>query len=246
MKAIIIDDVEKVALSLKQMVETYCKEVEIVAVANSADQGKEYIEKYKPDFIFLDIQMPGKGGFDLLQSFERIDFEVIFVTAFNEYAIKAIKFGAIDYILKPVDLGELRDAIQRVQEKDKAKKEEIKNLLENLKNPGDDSNTLIINSEKGSTLVKIRDIVRIQSDGNYSTLHLLDGSKHVSSKNLKNFELFLEKNGFVRVHHSHLININQLAKLNKESGLEVIMSTGDVVPVSVRKKQDLMEHFNKF
>lgn len=246
MKAIIVDDVEKVALSLKQMVESFCDNVEIVAVANSVDQGLLAIEKYKPDIVFLDIQMPGKGGFDLLQSLDKIDFEIIFVTAFNEYAIKAVKFGAIDYLLKPVDVEELREAVQRVENKSESKKEEIKNLIENLKNPGDDSNTIIINSEKGITLVKISEIIHIQSDGNYSMIYIENEGRHVSSKNLKSFEVFLENNSFVRIHHSHLINLNHIRSINTKSALEITMDNGEVLPISVRKKQDLLERFNRF
>lgn len=245
MKAIIIDDIESVAESIKQIIQRYCEDVEVVAVAHSAKSGIEKILEFEPDLVFLDIQMPGGSGFDLLNSFEKIDFEVIFVTAYDEYAIKAIKFGALDYILKPIDINDIREAIDRSKAKSKLKAAETKNFLNNLNNPNSPSNTLIINTEKGIVLIKINEIIHIQSDGNYSKLFLTNGTRHISTKNLKTYENYLDPNIFVRIHHSHLINLYEIKELYKADGLEVKMSNGDVLPVSVRKKQDLMYHFNR-
>lgn len=246
MKAVIIDDIESVAESIKLIIERYCTDVEIVGVAHSAESGKQKIIEYKPDLVLLDIQMPGGSGFDLLRSFEQIDFEVIFVTAYDEYAVKAIKFGALDYILKPIDIHDIRNAIERSKSKVDLKHAETRNFLNNMNNPNDPSNTLIINTEKGIVLVKISDIIHIESDGNYSVLFLINGNKLISSKNLKTYDNYLDSNMFVRIHHSHLINLFEIRELYNKNGMEVRMSNGDILPVSVRKKQDLLNHFNRF
>lgn len=246
MKAIIVDDVKKVAESLALLVSEYCDGVEIVGIANSANSAVELIEKAKPDIVFLDIQMPGKTGFDLLSSLDTIDFSVIFVTAYNEYAIKAIRFGAIDYLLKPVDLGELKEAIERAKNKSELKKIEVKNIIKNLKNPGDDTNTIIINSDKGYDIVKIEDILRIEADDNYSIIFTEQRKRFVSSKNLKSFEQFLDKNNFLRIHHSHLVNLSKVVKINLKNYSEIQLSNGEKLSVSVRKKQDLIKRFGKF
>lgn len=245
-KALIVDDVIKVAHSLRQLIHEFCDDVEVLAMANSADEAKTLIERYKPDIIFLDINMPEKSGFDLLESMDKIDFSIIFVTAYNEYAIRAIKFGAIDYLLKPVDITELQEAIGRAKEKSLEKKYEINALLNNLQNPDDQSNSIIINSEKGYTLIKIHDIIRIEADGNYSMIFTENGKRHVSSKNLKSFNSFLEKYNFIRIHHSHLINSKKIQDLNTKEVLEIKMNNGDVLPISTRKKQEVIKAFERF
>ncbi len=246
MRALIVDDVENVAESLKQLIVEFCENVDVIGIANSADSAIEIIKTEKPDLVFLDIQMPGKSGFDLLKSFEKVDFSVIFVTAYNEFAIKAVRFGAIDYLLKPVDIDELKDAIERAKIKTEEKTEEIKNLLSNIQNPGDSNNTLIINSEQGYKLIKIAEIIRIEADGNYSFIYTEDGKRAISSKNLKLFEKYLENYDFVRIHNSHLINLAKIDNLNTKEALEVIMTNGEVLPISVRKKQDLIKKFERF
>ena len=246
MRAIIVDDVQKVAESLQQLIVEFCEGVEVVGIANNAEKAKELIEKKNPDIVFLDIQMPRQSGFDLLESMEQIKFSTIFVTAFNEYAIKALRFGAIDYLLKPVDIEELKEAILHTKQKKEEKQIEIQNLLHNLRQPNDEFNTIVINAESGVTLLKIDDIIRIEADGNYSIIYSEGGRRCVSSKNLKNFELFLEKNNFIRVHHSHLINIKKIKKLNWNANSELILSNGEAIPVSVRKRNILLDKFPKF
>ena len=246
MKAIIIDDIDSVAQLLKRMIGKYCTDVQVEGVANSAEEGEKLINETKPDIVFLDINMPGMGGFELLQSLDKIDFSVIFVTAFNEYAVKAIRFGAIDYLLKPIDPEELKSAVARAKEKIKSQKVEVKNLISNLKKPGDDSNTIVINSEKGLTFVKINEIISISADGNYSTVVTTNGDKYVSSKNLKVFEGFLEVYSFLRVHHSFLINPHFIKSFNQKNNAEITMVNGEVIPISMRKKHAFFEKFSKF
>ena len=246
MKAIIIDDIDSVAQLLKRMIGKYCTDVQVEGIANSAEEGERLINETKPDIVFLDINMPGMGGFELLQSLDKIDFSVVFVTAFNEYAVKAIRFGAIDYLLKPIDPEELKSAVARVKEKVKSQKVEVKNLISNLKKPGDDSNTIVINSEKGLTFVKINEIISISADGNYSTVVTSNGDKYVSSKNLKVFEGFLEVYSFLRVHHSFLINPHFIKSFNQKNNAEITMVNGEVIPISMRKKHAFFEKFSKF
>ncbi len=245
MKALIVDDVKNVAESLKQLIIEFCEGVEVVGIAEDAEIAKIMIEQHQPDVVFLDIQMPGKSGLDLLSEMDPIDFSVIFVTAFDQYAIKAIRFGAIDFLLKPVDVDELKEAIERAKIKSGNTGAEIKNMLNNMLSPDDKSNTIIINSDKGYKLVKIAEIVRIESDGNYSTLFTDDGKRYVSSKNLKSFELFLESYQFTRIHNSHLINNGKIKDVYTKGRLEVIMDNGDTIPLATRKKQVLMKLFNR-
>ena len=246
MKALIVDDIESVAISLKQLITNFCDGVEIIGIANSVDKAIEIINSEKPDLVFLDIQMPGKSGFDLISSFEKIDFSVIFVTAYDEFAIKAVRFGAIDYLLKPVDIDDLIAAIERAKVVNEEKSHQIKNLINNIQNPGDQSNTIVINSERGFTIIKIADIIRIEADGNYSYIFTDEGKRHVSSKNLKQFEKFLENYNFVRVHYSHIINISKMDAMNLKEALTVKMINGDIIPISVRKKQDLLKKLDRF
>jgi two-component system, LytTR family, response regulator len=246
MKTLIIDDIDYVAQSLKQLIEEFCPDVSVLGIANSVEEAKPLIDTLKPDLIFLDIQMPNQSGFDLLLSFEKIDFSVIFVTAFSEYAIKAVKFGALDYILKPVDIEELKIAIDKARLKTEEKTKEIENLLHNLKSPGDKSNTIIIHSEKGFDVIKLEDIIRIEADGNYSRIYTTNGTRFLSSKSLKKFEQYLENEFFVRIHHSHIVNLYQIEKLNLKGESEVILKNGEHLPVSFRKRQDVINSFQRF
>lgn len=246
MKAVIVDDVESVALYLKDLINEFCTDVSVVGIADNVDDAELMINEQQPDIVFLDIQMPGKGGFDLLQSMGKVNFSVIFVTAFNEYAIQAVRFGAIDYLLKPVSIEELRSSIERVKDRQEEKKVEIENLFKNINNPWDESNTIIINSEKGNSLIRIGDIVRIEADGNYSFIHLINNERMVSSKNLKSFEDFLENYNFIRVHRSHLVNMKFISELTSKECLELKMVNGIVIPISTRKKQSVLNKFNRF
>ncbi len=245
MKALIVDDVRNVAESLKQLILEFCEDVDVIGIAENTNSAKVMIHEYQPDIVFLDIQMPGKNGFDLLSEMEVIDFSVIFVTAFDHYAIKAVRFGAIDYLLKPVDILELKEAIERAKVKSEQKNLEIKNLANNFQQSGDLSNTIIINSEKGYQLVKISEIIRIESDGNYSTIFTDDGKRYVSSKNLKSFEHFLEDYQFTRIHKSHIINNNKIKDLSTKDQLEIKLINGEIVPLATRKKQVLINLFNR-
>ena len=245
MKALIVDDVKKVAESLKQLIVEFCEDVDVIGIAEDAEVAKSMIEQYEPDLVFLDIQMPGKSGLDLLSEMDQIDFSVIFVTAFDQYAIKAIRFGAIDFLLKPVDIDELKEAIERAKVKSGNKEAEIKNMVRNILSPDDKSNTIIINSDKGYKLIKIAEIIRIESEGNYSTIFTEDGKRYVSSKNLKSFEQYLESYQFTRIHNSHLINNKKIKDVYTKGRLEVILDNGDVIPLSTRKKQVLIKLFYK-
>lgn len=245
MKALIVDDVRNVAESLKQLVVEFCEDVEVIGIADDAISAKKMIQEYQPDLVFLDIQMPGKSGLDMLSEMDSVDFSVIFVTAFDQYAVKAVRFGAIDYLLKPVDIQELKEAVDRAKIKSKQKNLEIQNMVSNFQQSGDLSNTIIINSDKGYKLVPISEIIRIESDGNYSTIFTDEGKRYVSSKNLKSFEQFLEDYQFTRVHKSHLINNNKIKDLNTKDQLEVILVNGDIIPLATRKKQVLINLFNR-
>ena len=244
MKAIIVDDVEAVAQSLKKLIEKYCDGIEIIGVAESANEAKIMIDESKPDLVFLDIQMPGKSGFDLLKEFDKIDFSVVFVTAYDQYAVKALRFGALDYLIKPVDIEELKFAIEKAKVKTEEKNAEIKNLIDNILNPTE--RTMILNTKKGFKLIYIDSILRIEADGNYSYIYDDEGKRFVSTKNLKVFENYLESFNFLRIHNSHIVNTEKIKDINTHENLEVVMVNGITLPIATRKKQVLIKLYNRF
>lgn len=243
LKAIIIDDEYDSREALRMAVEKYCEEVEIVAICESPEAGLSAIQILKPDLIFLDVQMPHMSGFDLLNRIDPIDFEVIFVTAYDRYAIKAIKFSALDYLLKPVDIDELLTAVQRVRKKarDAVAVNHYKSIIENVKSHGQGLGKLAIPTVEGIIFVKIKEITYCEADRNYTILYFSNQEKIIVSKTLKEFESILEDKNFFRVHNSYLINLNHIQKYIKGEGGYVILSDGSHVDVSRRKKEEFLK-----
>ena len=246
MRAIIIDDEKKGREILKSLIETYCKEVEIIAQAASADEGYELIQKHEPDLVFLDVEMPGGNGFSLLERFNEITFQIIFTTAFDEYAIKAIKFHALDYLLKPIDIDELRVAIENVK---KALKEEkgggnrYAELVQSRKM--EHLGKLALPIKDGIIYLSISEIVRVESDGAYSIFYTDCGKKHLSSKNLGEYEEILPPLGFFRVHRSHIVNVKKVKKFIRSDGNFIEMEDGSRVEIARRKKDEFLEMMNQ-
>ena len=243
LKAIIIDDEYDSREALRMAVEKYCEEVEIVASCESPEAGLSAIQTLRPDLIFLDIQMPHMSGFDLLNRIDPIDFEVIFVTAYDRYAIKAIKFSALDYLLKPVDIDELLTAVQRVRKKahDAVAVNHYKSIIENVKSHGQGLGKLAIPTVDGIIFVKIKEITYCEADRNYTILYFSNQEKIIVSKTLKEFESILEDKNFFRVHNSYLINLQHIQKYIKGEGGYVILSDGSHVDVSRRKKEEFLK-----
>ena len=238
-RAIIIDDEENSRVTLSNMLENYCENVEVQALAESVPDGVKAIQKHKPDVIFLDIEMPVHNGFELFEFLPDMNSEVIFTTAYDQYAIKAFKFSAVDYLLKPIDLEELRGAIQRLAaKKDRSTEKEKFNILqENIQNP---FRKLGLPTVDGYTFIKLHDIIRCEADSNYTRFHALDGEKILVPKTLKEYEGLLEEFNFLRVHRSHIINLDHIQKYTKTRIPSVTMIDGTSIAISLKKKDELL------
>lgn len=246
-KTIIIDDEHHGRQSLQQALEQYCPEVEILQICESPEAGIVAIEKLKPDLVFLDVQMPNMSGFDVLQKLSPIDFEVIFVTSYDQYAIKAIKFSAIDYLLKPLDVDDLIHAVQRangnLQKNGKAQR--YQSVLHNINYTSGKIEKLAVPTLDGIDFFKTDNIIYCEADGSYTTLYLSGHQKQVISKNLKDFENLLTGSGFCRVHNSHLINMSHIQKYFKGDGGYVILTDNHHVDISRRRKDAFLNRLDK-
>lgn len=240
-RAIIIDDEEGARESLANILKDYFDNVEVVGKAASADNGVKLINEYHPDLVFLDIEMPKGNAFDLLEHFENIDFDIIFVTAYDQYAIKAIKFSALDYLLKPIDIDELGAAIQKFDDKThkRTTNQRLQTLLQNLN--AENKKKVAIPDSEGLVFVNLDDIVRCESDGNYTHIILNNGKNILASRTLGEYEEMFSEENFSRVHRSHLINLNHIDKYIKGEGGYAVMTDGSHVEISRRKRAEFME-----
>lgn len=240
--AIIVDDERNNCENLKELLGKYCPEVEIVGMAHSAAEGIEGISRLRPSLVFLDIQMQGGSGFDLLEQLRPVSFEVIFVTAFDQYAIRAIRFCAIDYLLKPVDILELQSAVSRAVNKILQREPNLSltNLLEN-RNPEKDGLKIALPTAERILFVQISEIIRCLGDNNYTTVYLKNSDSVLVSKTLKEYEELLTDKGFLRVHQSHLINLRYVRSFEKQDGGYLKMTDGASVPISRQRKQHVLQ-----
>ncbi len=245
--AVIIDDEKKSVSTLTKFLEDYCPAVKVLGTADSAKTGKQLIMNTKPQLVFLDVEMPYGSGLDLLESFTTIEFETIFITAFNHYAINAFRYAALDFLLKPVNIPQLKEAvnraIQRITEKSSVKNYRL--LLENLKEHDAGEQKIVLTDSKGQHFIKLNDIMYCIADGSYTHVYLNDSKSFLSSRNLKEFEDMLPKSVFCRIHHGHLINIFQISKVIKGRGGNVIMRDGRELEIAVRRKDDFLKLIKK-
>ena len=249
LKAIIVDDERRSRDTLRNLLQEFCDEsVTVLAVVDSVNAATEaIITNPEVDLLFLDIEMNRETGFDLLGRFKEIPFEVIFTTAHEGYALKAIKFCAIDYLLKPIALDELQAAIAKVQsKKNKASfTQRFELFLSNMRDNKKDKQQIAVGTGEGLFFLNIVDILRCEADGAYTKFHMKDGSRLFVSKNLKEYEGLLTDFDFFRVHHSFLINMKEIKKYVKGDGGYLIMSDGFVVDISKRKKDAFMSQIAK-
>ena len=247
LKAIIVDDEEKNREGLARMIDQFCHDVAVVGKAESASAAKKAIQEHQPDLVFLDIEMPGGNGFSLLEEMPNPNFQVIFTTAHADYAIKAIKFAALDYLLKPININELKTAVEKAiinmnaAQDGSLLKKKIEVLKDNRKNEGFDFEKIALPTSDGIDFYEIREILRCEADRAYCKFHMLNGQKVVVSKPLKEFEDLLEECNIFRVHKSNMINLNQIKKYVKGKGGYLILSDDSHVDVSVRRKEALMD-----
>ena len=239
-KAVIIDDIQEAITVLTSDLQTYCKNIEVIGSANGVVSGAKIIKELKPDLVFLDIQMPDGTGFDLLEIIGEADFKLIFTTASDEFAIKAFKFSAIDYLLKPIDPDDLMKAVEKVehQHNPTSRLELLKGNLENQKK-------IALNTVDKIHIVQIEDVIRLESDINYTRFYFEDGSKLMVTKTLKEFDKMLSDHSFIRIHQSHLVNTNFIKEYTKQDG-KLVLKNGDRISVSSRKKSILMDMISKF
>lgn len=240
MKAILIDDELPNLHNLKALLETYCPQVEVCAMAQQAAEGKAALYTYRPDLLFLDIQMPDQDGFSLLRSLSSYDFEVIFVTAYDQYAIHAMRFSAVDYLLKPVNISELQAAVDRAakQRQLKVQNRQVGHLMAWLEAQSrKDELRIALSTMQETRFVKTTEIIRCESASNYTTFWLSDGTSLLVSKPIYEYDDLLSPHGFVRCHQSHLVNKHYIRSWQKEYGDFLQMTDGAQVPVSRGKKE---------
>jgi two-component system LytT family response regulator len=243
--AILIDDEEKSIQTLHQMLSLFCPNVQIIGEAKDVKTGVELLQIVKPDIVFLDIQMPDGNGFDLLRKLSNTNFHLIFTTAYDQYALRAIKFNALDYLLKPIDVEELKTAVAKALKLQKPKNEEVNNLLSNLnKNP--EEHKIVLSTSEGMHIIKVKSIIRCQADDYYTNFYLDDGRRIMISKTLKENEELLNGHNFIRPHRSHLVNMAYIKRYVKSDGGYIILSDGTKVPVSRRKKEVIINYLQQF
>lgn len=242
MKACIVDDEKKGRDSLQNLLQQYCSEVEVIGQADSIESAYQFITKNKPGLVFLDVEMPQGSGFELLKRFDKVPFKTIFVTAHQHYAIKAIRFSAIDYLLKPVDVDELIAAVDNAKSGFSSNyHQHYSALFENMENSR--QGKIAIPVRDGVAFVSPADIIRLQADGPYTHIFTLT-DKFTATKNIKEYEEMLHDYNFFRAHHSHLINLKYVKRFSRLDGYSAQMTDGSVVEVSRRKKEQFLELMN--
>ncbi|HTB05795.1 MAG TPA: LytTR family DNA-binding domain-containing protein [Bacteroidia bacterium] len=242
LNAIIVDDEVSGAGALNLLIGKYCPEVKVLAVVHSANEAEKKINALSPNLVFLDVEMPHADGFQLLKRFKELNFDVIFTTAYNEYALKAIKHNALDYLLKPIDIDELKAAVKKCEEKQSKGQTDfskVQNLLTSLAQT-QKVQKLPIPTPEEIVYVDIDDIVRCEADSNYTSIFLKDKRKITSSKTLKDYEQMLSDHPFFRIHKTHLINLSCVARYIKGDGGYVVMQDGVSLEVSRQKKAELL------
>ena len=245
-RSLIIDDDQFILDLLRDKLNQCLPEVEVLATAGSGQEGLEQILEYRPNLIFLDVEMADMTGFEMLTRVEHISFQVIFITSYNHYAIKAIRFNALDYLVKPIDLGELRQAIRRYKEQTKhpAQTEKVKDALHNFRTKAVADHKLVLHTHDGELRMVIKDIIRLEGERNYSYIYLNNHRKKLVSKTLADLEEMLRDKGFFRCHRSYLVNADHIRAYPTSNNL--ILSDGTDVPISRRKKEEFRNWWEKW
>ena len=249
LKALIVDDEFYARNNLKILIDEFCPELKIVGLVESAEEARIIIEKEKPDVVFLDIAMPKEDGFSLLKSYENRDFSVVFTTAYNEYALKAFKENAIDYLEKPISIDDLQKAVQKVMKVHGSNEQrtpaEISELVDEAMEGKNDR--ISIPTRNGYVIIRNTDIIHLEASDNYTMIYLIDGSRHLSSKNIKVYEENLNQEVFFRTHKSHIINVeHHLKEFSRSEGNMAVLTNGINVPIARRKMSNFLSRINTF
>lgn len=250
MRAVIIEDEKNSQELLKELIEQYCEPLKVAAIGGGVKEGLAAIKSEKPDVLFLDIELPDGDGFQVLESLEDIQFDVIFTTAYDQYAMKAFKFSAADYLLKPVDIEELQAAVKRVVDKrsaansEGADTEKLKALINNIRNQDKSFKKIVLPTSNGFTVVDPKDIIRCESDRNYTYIFLNDKRRILVSRTIKEYEEMLRDFNFFRIHQSHLINLHYLKNYIRGRGGYVELTDGSTLDVSARRKSEFLKRMS--
>lgn len=240
--ATIVDDEPDCCESLLMLIQRYCLEVKVLDICYSAESALQSIKENVPQILFLDIEMPFMNGFELLEKLGEINFKLVFTTSYDQYAIKAIRFSALDYLLKPIDKEELQKAVHKASQRNQQPlPEQLDILIQKLKNPIIPITKIAIPTMEGFQLMAVDSIISCESQGNYTQLFLKDKRKIIASRNLKDTEQLLEDYPFIRVHNSFIVNINEVEKYIKGEGGYLIMSDGSSISVSKSRKELLLK-----
>lgn len=239
----IVDDEQRAVDTLSKTLETYFPQVHLLGSANSIDIAFERITETRPDIVFLDVEMGRENGFQLLERFNEISFQVVFVTAHEEFALRAIKFAALDYIIKPAGISDLKSLLQRISAsthfEDDNKK--VKQMFGNFLTPDKNEHKITVAIADGYEFLKVSDILYLTADGSYTNFHLRAGGKLTTSKSLKFFETILDGYGFFRIHNSTLIQVKYIKRISKSAGGTVIMEDGNEFSIAKSRKDEFME-----
>lgn len=246
-RTVIIEDEEASRETLRNYLNKYCPQVEILSECKNIIEGKKAIDEQNPQLIFLDVEMPFGNAFDLIEQLDKIDFKIIFVTAYSNYAMKAINYSASYYILKPIDIEELENAVRKVEEElsresDTEVQLQTKILLENLQNNA--HKKVVLPTLEGFEVVEMEDILHLEANDNFTNFYLKNGSKKVICRTLKFYEDVLKDSGFMRIHRSHIVNLNYITSYKKGKGGQVELKDGSIVDVSASKKEELLKWFS--
>lgn len=240
-KAVIVDDEPYSCESLATLLERYCPAVKVADICYSGEDGLQAIEEQQPQIVFLDIEMPKMNGFEMLEKLSEIHFEIIFTTSYDQYAIKAIRFSALDYLLKPIDREELQRAVQKVTQRlQHPLPQQLEILLQKFHHPVSAIQKIALPTMEGLQMVDVNSIISCVSDSNYTIFQLKNKQKLIASRTLKDIEEMLEEYSFLRVHHSYLVNLNEINKYIKGEGGYLIMNDGSTVDVSRSRKETLL------
>ncbi|MBC7901902.1 MAG: response regulator transcription factor [Gemmatimonadaceae bacterium] len=241
-RAVIIEDEARARDFLKNLIAEFCPQISVEATAANVEEGVAIINSMNPAIVFMDIEMQTGTGFDVLEQVKERNFHVIFTTAYDHYAIKAIKFSAVDYLLKPINLEELQEAVVKAVNgiEQKAEGNKIEMLIRNLRRPAGEDFSISLSTSEGVEFIQLTNIIRLEANGPYTTFFMKDGRKIMVSRNLKEYETLLTEHGFFRLHNSHMINLKEVRKMIKTDGGYAIMNDGSNISISPKRKDEFI------